>query len=549
MSSAREAPRAARLVTVALTPDACLAVLARDGRAELGRAGILRGDARLLAERFGAAGDEAELAAWLLARGAPDASAAQADARRFLEELARLGPDAERAGASDRPGEHPRPAARERERDGGDAPDPAAERWTELARAVLAGGARFRFRARGRSMRPFLPHGTALEVAPCAFGAVRRGEIVLHASAHAPLVAHRVLGRRSDALVTRGDSNARTELVPARDFLGVVVARERAGDWRPLTGHAMRAAGLLTNHAYAAAVGLARLAVLRPLRATFRGRSFLRATLRALLRGTSGALFLAERAAVRARRPLDVLRAALLSSTEKDGERTGLYRRRAIQDFTAQDENVRAGLTLLEEVLLARHPLTSGRVLVLGCGPGREALVLARRGCSVSGLDREPGMLARARELAREQGLAIDYHEGEAEDFELAGGPLDAVVVFSGLLNMLLPRARRVRMLACCRRHLVPGGRVFVTFLAAYRRADADDSPSGKPFLAAMNPEHEPGDLYLLNEAIHVFPRDEDVAAEAAQAGLTTVEIFRDQRAYDRPAGQVRGYAVLRRPE
>lgn len=534
-------PGADRLVTVELPGDACLAVLARDGRAELGRAGILRGHARALARQFGANASEEEVARWLLAHGAPDGAAARADAQRFLAELRRLGPGAE---------EPARPTPGATTRDQADpAPVPAAESWTELARAVLADGQRLRFHARGRSMRPFLPHASELEVEPRAFARVRRGEIVLHASARAPLVAHRVLGRRGAALLTCGDSNARLDLVGERDFLGVVVAHRRDGAWRSLTGPAARGLGLATGLGYRALVGTARVFLLRPLRATFGGPSLVRSSLRLFLRGASGALLLAERAAVRLRRPLDVLRAALLSSDEKDAERTRLYRRRAIQDFTAQDENVRAGLTLLEEVLLARHPLATERVLVLGCGPGREALVLARRGCSVTGLDREPAMLARARELARAEGLAIDYREGEAEHFELAGAAFDAIVIFSGLHNMLLPRARRVRMLESCRRHLVPGGRVFVTFLAAYRWPGEDDAPGGKHFLEALNPEHERGDLYLLNESIHVFPRDEDLCAEAAAAGLTTVELFRDQRAYDRPTGQVRGYAVLRRTE
>ena len=254
-----------------------------------------------------------------------------------------------------------------------------------------------------------------------------------------------------------------------------------------------------------------------------------------------------------------MLRAALLATEEKDSERTRLYRKKAIQDFTALEENVRSGLTLLEEVLLARHPL-QGKVLVLGCGPGRECLVLARRGCAVTGLDREPGMLARARELARAAGLEIRYVEGEAMDFRVDGGPFEAVVIFSGLYNMCLPRARRVRMLRSAREHLGPGGRVLVTFLSAYQWPGESPPPAGKHVLEpvlrvlglgleALNPEHERGDLYLLNEAIHVFPRDEDVSAEASEAQFETLELFRDQRTYDRPAGQVRGFAVLRRRE
>src|SRR5262245_40436331 len=527
------------LVTTPLDADACLAVLVREGRAELGRAGLLRGTARELALALGPAADEAAAAHWLLGHGAPDEAVARVDARRFLAELGRLDPT--RNG-----GEPPASLACVRQTEGREI---EPEVWTRLARAVLGGGHRLRFRAHGRSMRPFLPHGSLLEVEPRAFERVRLGEVVLHAQQRAPLVAHRVVGRRGGALLLRGDSNARLDQVQPQDVLGVVVARESGGRWRRVSSGAERWLGLASGLAYRVLVGCARVLVLRPLRWTFGGRSAVRASLRGILRLASGALVLLERAAIRARRPLDVLRAALFSTPEKDEERTRLYRKRAIQDFTAQEENVRSGLTLLEEVLLARHPLVQGKVLVLGCGPGRECLVLARRGCDVTGLDREPGMLERARELARTAGLPIRYVEGEAGDFRVEGGPFDAVVIFSGLYNMLLPRARRVRMLAAAREHLGPGGRVLVTFLSAYVWPGEGPPPPGKHVLEALNPEHERGDRYLLNESIHVFPHHDDVSAEAREAGLETVELFRDQRAYDRPAGQVRGYAVLRRHE
>jgi len=527
------------LVTTALDANACLAVLVRDGRADLRQAGLLRGTARELALALGPGADESAATRWLLAHGAPDEAVAGADARRFLAELEHLGPTRDGGGL-------PASAAGGREAQGQEL---EAEVWTRLARAVLAGGHRLRFRAHGRSMRPFLPHGSLLEVEPRTFERVRLGEVVLHARERAPLVAHRVVGRRRGTLLLRGDSNARLDQVQPHDFLGVVIARESDGRWRRVSSGAERWLGLAAGLGYRALVGCARVFVLRPLRGTYGGRSTVRALLRGLLRLASSALLFLERAAIRLRRPLDVLRAALYSTQEKDEERTRLYKKRAVQDFTALEENVRSGLTLLEEVLLARHPLEGGKVLVLGCGPGRECLVLARRGCDVTGLDREPGMLERARELARAAGLEIRYVEGEAGDFRVAGGPFDAVVIFSGLYNMCLPRARRLQMLGSAREHLRPGGRVLVTFLSAYQWPGKGPPPAGKHVLEALNPEHERGDLYLLNESIHVFPRDEDVSAEAREASLETVDLFRDQRAYDRPAGQVRGYAVLRRPE
>ena len=50
--------------------------------------------------------------------------------------------------------------------------------------------------------------------------------------------------------------------------------------------------------------------------------------------------------------------------------------------------------------------------------------------------------------------LKLDLISGEAHEFEVDGEPFDVVVVFSGLYNMILPRAWRVSLLRSAARHL-----------------------------------------------------------------------------------------------
>jgi SAM-dependent methyltransferase len=533
MSNRQHAGDGSVAVISAPTPDgALLAVAVRDGVAELSRAAVLRGTARRLVEEIGIDASAEEIARWLARNGAASPEQAERDARRFVAEL--------RNGGLVAAAPEDAPPAKGMEDRGVD--------WSVLVRAVLAHGHRLRFRAMGRSMRPGIPHGSLVEVGPRRFDGVRRGDVVLYATAQEPLVAHRVVGARGGALLARGDSSTRLDVVKPEDFIGVVTARERRGRWRSVSAGPARWCGLATGVCYRILVALAHRLVVRPLRATYGRRAFTRAVSHTVLRLLGAVLRGLELAAVRARRPLDTLRAALLSTQEKDEDRRTLYAQKAIQSFTSLEENLHAGLTLLEEVLLARHPMAAGKALVLGCGPGRECLVLARRGFEVTGLDRDDGMLARARTLAREAGLSIRYLAAEATDFEVGGGPFDVVVIFSGLYNMVLPRARRVRMLAACARHLRPGGRVLVTFLSAYVPPGAPPAARGKRFLETVNPDHELGDIYLVNEAVHIFPQADDVAEEARLAGLETVDLFRDQRAYDRASGHVRGFAVLCRP-
>jgi 2-polyprenyl-3-methyl-5-hydroxy-6-metoxy-1,4-benzoquinol methylase len=523
------------------TPDGTLlAVAVRDGVAELSQAKVLRGTARRLVEEIGIEASAEEIARWLAQHGATTPGQAEDDAWRFVTELRGQG-----LVAAPSPAHDGRAAAWVVNGVQGESVD-----WSVLVRAVLMRGHRLRFHALGRSMRPVIPHGSLVEVAPRRFDAVRCGEVVLYSTGQEPLVAHRVVGARGETLLARGDSNTRLDVVKPEDFFGVVTARERRGRWRRVSAGPARWCGLATGVCYRMLVALAHRLVVRPLRATYAHthRTFARAAPYAVLRLLSAGLRRLELLVVRAQRPLDTMRAALLSTEEKDEDRRALYAQKAIQSFTSLEENLHAGLTLLEEVLLAHHPIAAGKALVLGCGPGRECLALARGGFEVTGLDRDDGMLARARVLAREAGLSVRYVAAEVTDFEVDGGPFDVVVIFSGLYNMVLPRVRRVRMLAACARHSGPGSRVLVTFLSAYVPPGEPPVPRAKRFLETLNPDHELGDIYLVNEAVHIFPQADDVAEEARLAGLETLDLFRDQRAYDRASGHVRGFAVLCRP-
>ncbi|SPE30071.1 Methyltransferase type 11 [Candidatus Sulfopaludibacter sp. SbA6] len=59
--------------------------------------------------------------------------------------------------------------------------------------------------------------------------------------------------------------------------------------------------------------------------------------------------------------------------------------------------------------LLALTGFNGRAVLDLCCGPGRHAVELARRGFAVTGVDRSPFLLERARERASEAGVAIEW--------------------------------------------------------------------------------------------------------------------------------------------
>lgn len=97
---------------------------------------------------------------------------------------------------------------------------------------------------------------------------------------------------------------------------------------------------------------------------------------------------------------------------------------------------------------------TGGPVLDLGCGTGRVALHLARRGHTVLGLDRDPELLGALRERAA--GLPVEAELGDAASFAL-GAAFGLALAPMQLAQLLAPQ-RRAGCLRSLATHLRPGG-------------------------------------------------------------------------------------------
>jgi len=113
-----------------------------------------------------------------------------------------------------------------------------------------------------------------------------------------------------------------------------------------------------------------------------------------------------------------------------------------------------------------------GPVLELGCGTGRVALHLARRGHRVTGLDLEPELLAVLDARAAE--LPVSVLQSDARGFEL-DSPVSLVLAPTHLLQLLADSAERAECLRCVAASLRPGG------LLAAAIVEAMPEPDGAP--------------------------------------------------------------------
>jgi SAM-dependent methyltransferase len=141
----------------------------------------------------------------------------------------------------------------------------------------------------------------------------------------------------------------------------------------------------------------------------------------------------------------------------------------------------------MERLLDLRPPM---RVLDLGCGKGRHALELARRGYQVTAIDVAAVYLQHAQRRAQEQHLAIEFRLQRGAELE-ENGIYDFVLAYNHTLGFmsteeLVQHFRRIWLA------LKPGGKFLLTL------AGPKIMPNASPEKVRHWTEH--GGRYLLSE-------------------------------------------------
>ncbi|MFD6209209.1 MULTISPECIES: class I SAM-dependent methyltransferase [unclassified Peribacillus] len=100
--------------------------------------------------------------------------------------------------------------------------------------------------------------------------------------------------------------------------------------------------------------------------------------------------------------------------------------------------------------------LGSGRVLELGCGPGRNAIYLAQKGCSVDAVDLSKEALEWGKERAAEKKVHVNFIQRNIFELEVEEGQYD-FVYDSGCFHHIAPH-RRINYLEMVKKALKPKG-------------------------------------------------------------------------------------------
>lgn len=138
--------------------------------------------------------------------------------------------------------------------------------------------------------------------------------------------------------------------------------------------------------------------------------------------------------------------------TDETGGARGPAYEKAFRELAASGTDVHGEAAFVDRLL--RPGFAGARVLDAGCGTGRVARELARRGYEVVGVDSDHSMLEVARAEAPElRWLPDDLAELElAERFE--------VVLMAGNVMVFLAPGTEQEVLCRAAAHLAPGGRL-----------------------------------------------------------------------------------------
>ncbi len=105
------------------------------------------------------------------------------------------------------------------------------------------------------------------------------------------------------------------------------------------------------------------------------------------------------------------------------------------------------------------------KILDIGCGTGRHAIELTKRGYRVTGIDLSECMLARAREKAKNLGLRIDFYRHDARELPFADEFNAAIMLCEGSFPLMETDEMNFRILQNATRALKSNGKFIFTTL------------------------------------------------------------------------------------
>ena len=107
------------------------------------------------------------------------------------------------------------------------------------------------------------------------------------------------------------------------------------------------------------------------------------------------------------------------------------------------------------------------RILDIGCGTGRHAIELAKRGYHVVGVDLSESQLTRARGKAKKAGVKVDFHQKDARQLDFNDEFDVVIMICEGAFSLMETDEMNVEILQGATRALKENGKFIFTTLNA----------------------------------------------------------------------------------
>lgn len=205
------------------------------------------------------------------------------------------------------------------------------------------------------------------------------------------------------------------------------------------------------------------------------------------------------------------------------------------RDFSVSAPEVDAGLFPDERRFYARVLRPSDRVLIVGCGAGRDLIALGASGFRVDGIDRSPALVDATRAHLARRGVRASVRTADARDVEL-DELYDAVIFSNGCYSFIRSAATRIATLRRVGAHLAPGGRIILShhpFKGQSRIGHAIIRVSARMGRVDWSPE--PGDVFSRRAfgGPLRYRHDFAPAALAAECDAAGLRVVLDQEPLD----------------